>query len=302
MPELLPDSFADLTSLRPFSKIRLIAFDLDGTLLPQDSVVKFQQLSRSLRRRGVRLVVATGRALGGVEPLLDQLALPGTLLVLYNGSVVLERTSLAVVAHRTIPSRAVRAAIALGVEEGLRSSTYYFRDPLRGTAELFGTREAVVGWPGRNLDSLPKLEFNGLKIRWAESLTDVPEEPATAILFQLDGDAERTARVRKRLRSIPELSTTQSGPHFLEVKPRGSDKAVALAEVAHALGVERSDVLAVGDNDNDAEMLHWAGIGIAISKASKLALESADYVCRRGTFSGVIEMLRIVRDAKRFYP
>lgn len=301
MPSLLPGPLAGLDSLRPFSRIRLIAFDLDGTLLPHDLERKFLQLSRSVRTLDVRLVVATGRTLAGVEPLLNRLLLPGSLAVLYNGSLVVDSKTFQVVANRTISMNVVREILRSAGEEDALAQAYYYHSPIRAHAELFGPRETVVGWSLRPRHELSRTEFNNLPIEWVESLSDVPSNSATAVLIQVDEDGDRSRRVRQRLSSLDEITVTQSGERYLEIRPHNSNKAVALDEVAIRLGIDRSEVLTVGDNDNDAEMLKWAGIGVAIDRASPLALESADYVSRRGTFSGVVEMLRIVRDAKRFF-
>jgi Cof subfamily protein (haloacid dehalogenase superfamily) len=301
MPELLPGPLADLDSLRPFSRIRLVAFDLDGTLLPHDLELKFLQLSRSVRKLDVRLVVATGRTLAGVDPFRNRLLLPGSLAVLYNGSLVVDSKTFQVVANRTIPADVVREILRLAGEESALALAYYYHSPIRAPAELFGPRETVVGWSIRPRHELSKTEFNNLAVDWLEDLNNTPCEPATAVLIQIDGDRQRSRGIIQRLSHVAEITVTQSGAAYLEIRPRGSNKAVALAEVAARLGVDRSEVLTVGDNDNDAEMLQWAGIGVAIDNASPLALESANYVSRRGTFSGVVEMLRIVRDAKRFF-
>lgn len=301
MPNLLPHSLADLTDLRPFRRIRLIAFDLDGTLLPHELVLRFRHLSLSLRQRDVRLVLATGRTLAGVEPLLGQVVLPGTQLVLYNGSLILENTTFSVIAQRTIPVLSVAQIVRISLEERTRVLAYYFNAPIRASSELFGVREQVVGWAAPSSDELPATESNRLSVTWVRSSMDIPAEAATAVLIQVDGDNTRAQRLRARLESLLSISVTQSGSTYLEIRPNGSNKAVALAEVARSLGVDQQDVLAIGDNDNDAEMLEWAGIGVAVDKASDLAISRSDYVCRRGTFSGVIELLRIVKDAKRFF-
>jgi len=300
MAELLPDAFAPVSSLLPFRDVQLVAFDLDGTLLPQESVGMFRHLSRSLRRYGVQLVMATGRALNGVESLLGETVLPRGMIVLYNGSLVLERKSLAVVAHRTIPACAAQAVFDVANRDRVSGRLYYFRDTLRSRDELFGSREVVVGWPGTD-EPLQPFEFNKLPVRRMLSRFEVPDEPATAILLDAGCMGDRLHRIRDKLADTPGISVTQSGSQFLEIRPLGSDKAVALAEVAGEFAIPRERVLAVGDNDNDAEMLAWAGLGVAVSQASALAIANANYICRRGTFSGVIEMLRILRDAKRFF-
>ena len=64
----------------------------------------------------------------------------------------------------------------------------------------------------------------------------------------------------------------------MEALPAGLNKAVGLQWLAQHLGVAAAEVLAVGDNDNDVEMLRWAGVGVAMGNSSAAALAAADWV------------------------
>jgi hydroxymethylpyrimidine pyrophosphatase-like HAD family hydrolase len=65
---------------------------------------------------------------------------------------------------------------------------------------------------------------------------------------------------------------------WLDIAPAGADKATALADVAARLGVDRRDVLALGDGRNDLEMLRWAGRGVAMADAPPEVQQAADHV------------------------
>lgn len=127
-----------------------------------------------------------------------------------------------------------------------------------------------------------------------------PAEP-TAVLVNNLGSSNETAAVADHLRASACMDLTSSGGSFLELRPRGSSKAAALSFVTTRLGLSRKKVLAIGDNDNDAEMLNWAGIGVAVAAASRGAVASADYVCHYGVARGVVEILRLIRSARRYY-
>lgn len=319
MPEPLPAYNSDLESLRPFGRICLIAFDLDGTLLPSGLVLRFQELSRSLRRHGVALVVATGRTLAGVDPLLKRLELGRTApLILYNGSLVVENSTFKVLSRRTIPCLAVQSIIDSCSEVGARPLAYYYNDPRRESLELFGNRgsfrvepgnsrestglEVVRGWFGTNCTDLPEREFNGLSIDWrALGACRYSGAEPSAVLIPIGDRPDVAPLLVKTLARISEITVTKSGSSFLEIRPAGSHKAIALHEVASCRAVVQEDVLAIGDNDNDSEMLNWAGIGIAVRDASPQAKASADYVTRHGTFAGVVEVLRLIKNAKRYF-
>ena len=97
------------------------------------------------------------------------------------------------------------------------------------------------------------------------------------------------------------MSFTCSGASYIEIRPENSNKGAALEYVTKAQNLSKEEVLAIGDNDNDSELLVWAGIGVAISNASEAAIASSDYICRRGVAEGAIEVLRVVKEARRFF-
>ncbi|MGD0581221.1 MAG: HAD-IIB family hydrolase, partial [Bryobacteraceae bacterium] len=96
------------------------------------------------------------------------------------------------------------------------------------------------------------------------------------------------------------VSCTASGTRYIEVRPVGSDKGAALARAAELLGILREQVLAIGDSDNDVEMLRWAGVGVSVAGASAMALAGSRFVCRHAVVAGVIEVLRLIRQARRY--
>ena len=109
------------------------------------------------------------------------------------------------------------------------------------------------------------------------------------------------AELANLLAVVTGIDVTTSGSSFLEIRPRGSGKAIALSFVASRLGLSSDRVLAIGDNDNDADMLRWAGVGVAVAAASEEAVASANYMCHYGVGRGVVEILRLIRSARRYY-
>jgi Cof subfamily protein (haloacid dehalogenase superfamily) len=293
---LLPAETDSSALLRPFADIRLVAVDLDGTLLRPNEHVPWKILEsrvRQLRQRRVRFTVATGRTMAGAQPALQRLHLSrSTPIVLYNGSVVVRCGTGEALLHRTIPVHTVRQVVAAAADAGAVALTYRFVDD-----PLNFLRERVEGWSA-NIG--PTHEANGLPVTWHDPDETQPETDMTAIVVATDFIGDRRL-LSKRLSGIHSVSLTTSGTDYIEVRPLGSNKAEALALISAYLKIGREEVLAVGDNDNDAEMLRWAGIGVAVRDASPLAMEAADFVSRHSDASGVNETLHVVRSALRYF-
>jgi Cof subfamily protein (haloacid dehalogenase superfamily) len=295
---------ADVEELRIFARIQLIAFDLDGTLLTSsrsEIPAKVAQLRRALAHRQPQFqtTIATGRAFHGVEYLLADLRLrEHTPVIIYNGSVVWLPRQNRVLRRRTINKEALRDAIKACLPLGATILAYYFPDPADAPLQAQGMDESVSGWSDLSHEYL---EYNGMPISWHAGT--VPEGCPVSMLVDTHGDTRAQNEALRRLSRIPSLSSTSSGYSYLEVRPDGVNKGLGLSVAAGHLGLDRSEVLAVGDNDNDAEMLKWAGIGVAVSSASQIAIANSGYVCGNGhgVLAGAVEVMRLVHQAKRYY-
>ena len=85
------------------------------------------------------------------------------------------------------------------------------------------------------------------------------------------------------LKDFPEFNAVSGGMHNIEVTGKNISKASGLSWLAHKLGIRREEIIAFGDSGNDADMLRYAGIGIAMGNAEPIAIEAADYVTKKNT-------------------
>ncbi|MDE0178933.1 MAG: HAD-IIB family hydrolase [Gammaproteobacteria bacterium] len=298
MPDPLPTwGTASVAAVRRFARVRLLALDVDGTLLEGGGHSVFghiRTLANSTLLRPIHFVIATGRTLYGVAPILRQW--PVTMnnpAILYNGSVVTTPRDNQVIYSRTISKPAVSAILDV-CRIHHRPVLAYICRPQRilGSDSL----EEVYGWTH---SWRPETEFNGLSVNWQSNWRYVASTAPTAVLVKTP--EQRDGALARDLRSLEGIEVTTSGGAFAEIRPHGSNKAAALDFVVSKLGLDRGCVLAMGDNDNDADMLRWAGIGVAVASASKHASANANYVCRHGVAGGVVEILRLIRSARRYY-
>lgn len=284
-------------ALERFARVRLVALDLDGTTVANDPPYEMvQRLVRSLAhpQHGVTVTIATGRTLTGVREVLDKLPLSrGTPMILYNGGVVVSSGRLDLIRTWNIKRAAMEELLRVATRFGLQLFAYFIQDSRQSQLEgkhevecvrLFGCGPSEMTEP----NSMP---FERVEL-WDRSWL-----PAAVLL---GGRAESLEGADSLLRRIGGISVTRSGGPFLEIRPADANKGAALELVADVLGVHRDETMAVGDNNNDAEMLEWAGIGVAIEGASDLALRASDFVAGYGVAQGVVEALRLVREAARY--
>ena len=291
--------------MQAFAKVRLIVADLDGTLVrpTSDELSRMiQALNRKLSspNQHVIFTIATGRAFAGINPLLNQLHLrPNIPVAAYNGSLVLLPQKRSLLQKATIPRDSFLELLSLATAAKVPALAYVCGFSPQEGEFLDSLGETVYGW---YVCGDHERELNGLKItRLSRPEWPAADEPTAVLLDVRNLTGCSADRIRAELVGVRGISVTQSSKSYIEVRPVGINKATAVSTIAASLKVDRRDVLTIGDNDNDAEMLHWAGIGVAVAGASPAATQSSKYYCRHGVEQGVVEVLRVVRQAKRFH-
>jgi Cof subfamily protein (haloacid dehalogenase superfamily) len=260
--------------------IRLVALDLDDTLL--DPALKISaECSRAIRQvhqRGIIVTISTGRMYRSAVPyaLELELAVP---LITYEGALVKHSRSGEILYSKPLPSLLARPVMSYFKQEGVHFHTYY--DDLLVMEALSAEGRAYAQLAGVE----PHLS--------ADLISDLDRHQAMKIMAisHQEGKLEQM-ELDLQARFGPQLHITRSKPYFLEVMHPQADKAQALQLVARHLGIERREVMAVGDSYNDLEMIAWAGIGVAMGNADPVIKAQADFVTTSNQEEGVTRALQ----------
>ncbi|HEY8551993.1 MAG TPA: HAD hydrolase family protein [Thermaerobacter sp.] len=287
---------------------RLLALDLDGTVLTAQGTVspRVRRAVRRALRAGVRVTLATGRVLPSAWVYARLLGLRGPLVV-SDGAVLAEvgvrsspagsgagsggRGPWAVLDVRPFP-RDLAAAV---VDDLLAAGCPVV---VQFPEFLASSRRPPVGTLVRSL-ALPFLRHYWVLRRYtrvvpgrrlARFVAVAPQPPVKISALGL-AEALRPLEQRIRDRYGEALRLTHSGPGSFDLLPPGTHKAAGLARLAARLGLAREQVVAVGDNDNDCEMLRWAGLGVAMGNAAPEVRRCADWVTDPNWQDGVARLI-----------
>ncbi|MCM3906126.1 MAG: Cof-type HAD-IIB family hydrolase [Pyrinomonadaceae bacterium] len=253
--------------------IRLLALDLDGTLLNSRGQVSEgnRKALEQARERGVRVAIVTGRRFRDARPTALELGLDVPVIA-HNGALTKHARTLETVSVLTLPLSAARRSLEVGRaagadallsddHEGLGVLVY---DHLTGdnyAAQLY------VNWARRIHGE------NGQEaVRQVPSLEEFLDHEPVHLAFS--GGCEKMKALEHVLReelgtTVKLFSTTYKKQDFtlLDIVHPGASKGLGVAAAAAELGVLREEVMAVGDNLNDLEMLHYAGTGVVMENA-----------------------------------
>lgn len=260
--------------------IKLLALDLDDTLLDSGLRVAPDCITaiQAARARGVRVTISTGRMYQSALPYARQLEIDVPLIT-YQGAWVKNSLTEEILYHKPLEYEMSKQTMEFFREFGVHYHSYY-NDELcmeqlseEGNyySRLAGVKPLIVG------DLIAELDRNeAMKIM---AITDNKK-----VLLEIESEL--------RTRLGQSLYITRSKPYFLEVMSRQASKANALEFIANHYGIDRKEVMAVGDSYNDIDMIEWAGVGVAMGNAFNSVKEAADFVTTTNDEAGVAEAIR----------
>lgn len=249
--------------------IKLLALDLDDTLLTTELTISPANIAavRAAAAAGCRVVLASGRSLGGMRGHATTLGLVGEddFIISQNGAEITSRGG--TVTHKRLLLDRDQVA---EVYEWTRK---------RGLS-MHRTDGTTIFASEDNSWSREDSRFTGMPLKIVDESGFVDGEIPKVVV---NGDAEVLAKEEVEARRIwgDKIYCYRSKPFFMEILPIGADKGHALEEVAGLLGVPQDQVAAIGDSWNDVGMISWAGTGIAIANAVPEVRAVAKYATRR---------------------
>ena len=306
MIEKLPNGNSGLDEYLPFADVDFIVTDLDGTLTV-GVVPVLEQIKNKivyLKRAGVFTTVATGRTYVGARELIEDLNIrAGMPIALYNGGVLIEHNSDNLIAICSIPYYAVEEILNIVGKKNSGIYIYTFDMAVQNFADLLKPdhiRETVY-YTGRRC---VKFDVNGTKVKELE-MARIRNQNVVSILLQKNELAQKTYnQLMLFLETDIPVTFTDSGNGFVEIKGVLHDKSSIIRELKRQRKTKKyktNKILAIGDNDNDLDLLKAADISVAVANASSRAIEYADYVCENANANGFLDMLTVIERAKYYF-
>ena len=245
--------------------IQLIALDLDGTLIDDDLVIspRVRRAIAAAQERGVTVTLATGRMFDATVVHARTLSITAP-LICYQGGLIQALESDTPLYRATMEPTLVYEMLEWRARRGWHIILY-------ADNEVFVAEQQ---YPESFYQALV-----GEHVNWVDDLAAVLEqhEPVKFILVAEPPQADRIeTEVRERFGGRMEV--VRSHAMFVEGNPLGVSKGDALQRLAAYLEIPQPRVMVIGDQDNDADMIAWAGLGVAMGNGSPEVKAIADWV------------------------
>ena len=262
--------------------IKLIALDLDGTLL--DSEKRLSPANEvALRRcieRGIQIVPATGRMWEGVPEVIRKI--PGVRYgIIANGARVVDMQE-----NKEISTTLLPVDLAVQIMEFAKTTNAAY-DPY------------LDGWGAMEARFLDHLEDYGLEPKVKELVRGTRRIVADSIEYvkqrnrpvekvnMFFGDMDERRRVREQLNQWDSLAVSSSLYNNLEINVAGASKGNGITTLASYLGIRIEETMAFGDGENDMAMIQMAGTGVVMGNGVEELKQHADYITSSNDEDGV---------------
>lgn len=263
-------------------KIKLVALDVDGTLLNSANEITERNLKaiKKAKKEKIRIVLVTGRPLKGVLSQIAKLnifskddyiiTINGAVISTIDGKIILKKEVLTSADCQEVAKQA----------QALHSSFQLV------SAENIYTLENPIS-PYSVFDA----GLTGMPLYTYSKLEDILAKDQIIKIMFLAGKEQLTQTIQKLPVYLKKKYTMiRTLDYYYEFLKKNVSKGSALATLAKHLGINKDQIIAVGDNENDISMIQYAGLGVAMGNADQLVQESADVVTLSNDEDGVAEV------------
>lgn len=267
---------------RIFMKYKLIFLDLDGTLTNGKKEITPHTLDTLLKaqEKGIKVVLASGRPTYGIAPIARKLKLDqyGGYILSYNGGEIINWQTGELLYKNLLEPEVIPYLYQCAKDNDFTIMTYDGEYVVtENPNDIYVKKAALV-----NVMSIKEVE------NFLEAIT---ERPIVKCLIM--GNAEKLAVLEKEMHDAlkDKMGVFRSEPYFLELVPHGIDKAHSSAFLLKSLGIDKDEIIAIGDGFNDVSMIKYAGLGVAMANAQKVVRENANYITLSNEEDGVAHVI-----------
>lgn len=252
---------------------KLLVSDIDGTLINnrQELITVNKKKVKELMQQGLLFTLASGRKFSSAEKYILELGI-GIPLILYNGAQLISPAG-KVVFEKKLDYSQAKAALELYKDYGIDALVYcqdeVYVEKINKVIEEYQIKD-------------------GIDCTAVGNLTHFIQGDVIKLLFI--GEPDKLFSYAQGLKNIigSQVNLVNSEGNYLELLPTGVSKGEALLKLAEILQIKLEEIITIGDNLNDLEMIKMAGLGVATANAHSDLLQAADYITDRDNQEGSV--------------
>lgn len=264
------------------NRYKILALDIDGTLTTSDKIItkETKEAVIRLQENGIKVIIASGRSEYGFRHIVDELEFVkfGSYVMSFNGGRIINCATGEIVYDNPLALTYLPEIYEAAVQNNLGIIGY--------------ENDCLIS--GNGIDKYQEYDAWAckMKLKEVENFPVYFKKPFNKCL--LTGEPEHLREVLDNVRKRFEgrLNIFLSEEFFVEVLPDNVHKAAALESFIHKLGVDRKELICIGDGANDITMIEYAGMGVAMANSNPLLIDKADYITDSNDNNGVLKAIK----------
>ncbi len=243
--------------------IKMIATDIDGTILPYGGEFRPAVLDciNELTKKGIKIVLVTGRMHSSAVPLAKKLGLD-TPVISYQGGLIKEMSG------KTLYQSNLKPQIAKEIIEWARKNNVHLNLYLDDKLYVEEDNEIIQYYIKGKFVDYTVSPFDDLEIKDVNKL----------LAIDIHNPERVTSWVNILKEKYPQLYIVKSTPYFCEIGPSDAKKSLSVEFLRNYWGIKKEEVLTIGDQNNDIDLVECGGIGVAMGNGTEELKACADYI------------------------
>lgn len=260
---------------------KMLVLDIDGTLTNSKKEITPATKAAITRvlKAGHVVVIASGRPTPGTKRVCEELELShyNGYVLSYNGARITRLSDNRVVHQKVLDKKYIPEIFNYCIKHDMGMMTYEDNDAITGT----------------RIDEYMELEarINSIGLREVENFSEYVTFPVNKCLLTAEDAKAKAACEELNEKYKDELSIYRSEPFFVEIMPKGVDKAASLEVLRGILNIEKENIICCGDGFNDLSMIKYAAVGVCMANGCSECKEAADYIAPSNDEDGLCNVI-----------
>lgn len=287
---------------------KLLALDMDGTLLNENKEITNENIVaiKKAKQLGVKIVIASGRTIQGIEKYLEELDLlsEDNYCVVCSGAIVMNNTKEIIIQSDPLSYEEFTYVFELVKQLHITLNMYSDESILIHSSNYYSRFDSIA-----NNIPLQKMDFNSLdkntlisKIMLINEDLSIAEEmkalfPGIIVKdISIESKEGYNKELFKDISKLPsefleKFNVSKVTPFNVEVMKKSANKRSGIEKIAQELNIKPQEIICIGDSGNDRHMIEYAGLGVAMGNAFPEIKEIADYVTFTNEENGVAHVI-----------
>jgi len=265
-------------------KYKLVAIDMDGTLLNSKNQVsdRTRNAIEEAKKNGVHIILSTGRILKSALSYSGSLNLKNP-IVACNGAIIVDESQ-NIVYRKTMDKGLVKDIVNLAKQENIYC---HFYDESRFYSSM-RVEEILQFYNEGNEKTNTSIELRVFDD--IEEIINTKDFNIYKFIF-IENNKDKLQNFRTQLNTLSNINISSSWSNNVEAMGLNVSKGEAIKELCNRLNIDKSQVIAIGDSENDLSMINFAGLGVAMGNGNELIKEQSGYITSSNDEDGVAKVI-----------